>query len=136
MTTQQEQHQNQLTSTQTEEELRKNYAEFLQNEMASRRAQMMQNNQQSQMANTNSGQIGFGSLYGNEIYRIDSSGNLGIGTATHQRDAQQARNNNLEFRARMDEREACAQLVINMAEELGCPNLLHGVAMAIKMRKE
>jgi len=35
---------------------------------------------------------------------------------------------------RYQEREACAQLVIDMAEELGCPNLLHGVALAIKAR--
>lgn len=36
---------------------------------------------------------------------------------------------------RYQEREACAQLVIDMAEELGCPNLLHGVALAIKARR-
>ena len=36
---------------------------------------------------------------------------------------------------RYQEREACAQLVIDMAEELNCPNLLHGVALAIKARR-
>lgn len=36
---------------------------------------------------------------------------------------------------KMQEREACAQLVVDMAEELGCPNLLHGVALAIKSRR-
>lgn len=39
-----------------------------------------------------------------------------------------------EREIRMQEREACAQLVIDMAEELNCPNLLHGVALAIKAR--
>lgn len=40
-----------------------------------------------------------------------------------------------EREIRIQEREACAQLVIDMAEELNCPNLLHGVALAIKARR-
>ena len=39
-----------------------------------------------------------------------------------------------EREIRMQEREACFQLVMDMAEELNCPNLLHGVALAIKAR--
>ena len=61
---------------------------------------------------------------------LNSNGTLGIGTSPVW---------NLEEReremVREAEREACAQLVIDMAEELGCPNLLHGVALAIKARR-
>lgn len=35
---------------------------------------------------------------------------------------------------REHEREACVRIVMDMAEELNCPNLLHGVALAIKAR--
>ena len=37
---------------------------------------------------------------------------------------------------REHEREACVRIVMDMAEELNCPNLLHGVALAIKARSD
>ena len=46
----------------------------------------------------------------------------------------------LEERERQEirehEREACVRIVMDMAEELNCPNLLHGVALAIKARSD
>ena len=37
---------------------------------------------------------------------------------------------------REHEREACVKIVMDMAEELNCPNLLHGVALALKARSD
>jgi len=46
----------------------------------------------------------------------------------------------LEERERQEirehEREACVRIVMDMAEELNCPNLLHGVALALKARSD
>ena len=54
--------------------------------------------------------------------------------------SQQIPQHYLEERERQEirehEREACVRIVMDMAEELNCPNLLHGVALAIKARSD
>lgn len=67
-----------------------------------------------------------------------SLGGLGIGQWSSS--SQQIPQHYLEERERQEirehEREACVRIVMDMAEELNCPNLLHGVALAIKARSD
>ena len=64
--------------------------------------------------------------------------NIGIGQWSSA--GQQIPQHYLEERERQEirehEREACVRIVMDMAEELNCPNLLHGVALAIKARSD
>lgn len=64
------------------------------------------------------------------IYGQNLSAQWGNSTAT----ARSVLEDHEKREIRMQEREACFQLVMDMAEELNCPNLLHGVALAIKAR--
>lgn len=70
---------------------------------------------------------------------MNSYNNQGYQNAQWRAQASTATQRYLEDKEReaiqLMEREACAQLVADMAEELGCPNLLHGVCLAIKARR-
>ena len=67
-----------------------------------------------------------------------SLGGLGLGQWSSS--SHQTPQHYLEERERQEirehEREACVRIVMDMAEELNCPNLLHGVALAIKARSD